>query len=194
MNSAMLPNPNNSATTCRIAPPADERFDEEAFLLREIAEAKAAFGRTVTAVKDHATHELAPQRLLRKHPLATAGAVGLAGLLFARRIFRSKRRPPQHAQPQAAPAQKAGLLAMLIPAVAAIIQSLTAAKMTNAQSAAPNPQGWMVNTLWGLARDRFGSRGAAEVAKTPAPIDGLKAAASRAPAAEPLRDRRSRPR
>jgi hypothetical protein len=194
MNNAMHPKQNTSATTCRIAPPADDRYDEEAFLLREMAEAKAALGRTVGAVKEHAGHDLAPQRLLRRHPFAAAGAVGLGGLLLARRIFRSKSRSSRPAEPSAAPVQKAGLMAILVPSLVAIVQSLTAAKMTNAQTAAPNPQAWMVNTLWGLARDRFGKRGAAAVAKTPAPVDGLKAAASRTPAAEPLRDRRGRAR
>nr|AXL05499.1 hypothetical protein [uncultured bacterium] len=159
-----------------------------------MAEAKAALRRTVGAVKDHARHDLAPQRLLRRHPFAAAGAAGLGGLLVVRRFFRAKRCPAPQQASQAAPAQKAGLAAMLVPSLVAVVQSLTAAKMTNAQSAAPNPQAWMVKTLWGLARDRFGKRSAAEAAKTPAPVDSLKSAGARARASEPRGDRRTRPR
>jgi len=201
-----------SGTTCRIAPPADERFDEEAFLLREMAEAKAALRRTVGAVKLHAGHDLAPRRLLRRHPLAAAGAAGVGGLWLVRRILKatSGRRsgPVEAALAQAAP--KAGLLAMLIPSAVAIVQSLSAAKMTDRRVAATNPQAWMVDTLWGLARDRFGKRRAPPAASAGTkPADGVESdgskpggsksgganrADSRPPATESSRRRPTRPR
>lgn len=157
-----------------------------------MAEAKAALGRTFGAIKNHATHELAPQRLLRRHPLATAGAVGLGGLLFVRRFFRSKTSRAHKDERPVAAAPKVGLIAMLLPSAVAIIQSLTAAKVTNAQqgAAAGSPQAWMVNTLWGLARDRFGKRGAPPPPpNTSNPEEGVKSAGSRNPAPEPLRPR-----
>jgi hypothetical protein len=192
MHKSMISKPNDSDTTCRIGPPADPRFDDEAFLLREMAEAKAALGRTFGAIKNHASHEMKPQRLLRRHPLETAGAVGLGGLLLVRRIFRSKSsRGHTHEQPAAA-APKAGLIAMLVPSVVAIVQSLTAAKMTNAQQggAPGSPQAWMARTLWGMARDRFRNRAAPPPPPNTAnPEEGLKAVGSRNPAPEPLRPR-----
>jgi hypothetical protein len=197
MNDDTTAKPNVSGTTCRIGPPADDRFDEEAFLLREIAEARAAMRRTVGVVKKHAGRELKPQRLLKRHPLAAAGAVGLSGIWIVRRIlrFKSGRGRPQPAA-AAPPAQKTGLLAMLIPSIVAIVQSLTAAKVAGAQSPA-NPQAWMAKTLWGLARDRF--RGPTPPPNTPpasgpaSPTNGLKAVGSRTPVAEPTHRRRVRP-
>jgi hypothetical protein len=200
MNDDTISKPNASATTCRIAPPADDRFDEEAFLLREMAEAKAALRRTVGAVKDHAGRELKPRRMLRRHPLAAAGALGLGGFWLVRKIIRIKsgrvRREPSA---PAEPVQKVGLFAMLLPSLVAVVQGLTAAKMTNAQAAA-TPQAWMAKTLWGLARDRFRGRGAAPAASDPAdpaapepPANGSKIAGSRKPIAEPTHRRRMRP-
>jgi hypothetical protein len=209
MNDDTTTKPSALGTTCRIGPPADERFDEEAFLMREMAEAKAALRRTIGAVKEHAGQELTPQRLLRRHPLATAGAVGVGGLLLVRRILRGKsRRAAVAAAPPAQAAPKAGLLAMLVPSVVAIVQSLSAAKMNNAQNGNPqntapmNPQAWMVNQLWGLARERFRGRAASPATSQSAPsataetgpIDGVKTAGSRTPKAEPMRQRPMRPR
>jgi hypothetical protein len=183
MNDDTNSKPNVSATTCRIGPPADDRFDEEAFLLREMAEAKAALRRTAGAVKDHARDELKPGRVLRRHPLAAAGAFGLGGLLIVRRIFRARSPKPCSPERPAEPVAKTGLVAMLVPSIVAVVQSLSAAKMSNAQAgqAAPvNPQAWMVKTLWGLARDRFGNRRAPAREAASAPADTAPAAAANA--------------
>jgi hypothetical protein len=114
----------------------------------------------------------------------------------ARRFFRStSSRSRRDERPAETPA-KVGLLAMLVPSLVAVIQSLAAAKMSGAgaQSAATSPQAWMVNTLWGMARNRFRKRPAAAAGKTAGPADGLKTVGSRTPPAEPLRERRFKPR